>query len=116
MAQTSDPARAAIREVDRPVGAERDSLVQGAHRRLRAHRHGDDLLDRGLATLADLHRGLDPVGVEWVQVLLARAVEPLGPRVDPLLNSGVRNLLDETADLQSSSSLGLVSLASGGGS
>ena len=59
-----------VGEVDGAVGAERDGLVEGAHGALRAHRHGDDLLDVG-ATLLDLHRGLDGVGVEGVEVLLA---------------------------------------------
>src|ERR671918_96183 len=86
--------------MQRAIGAESDRLVQGAHRGLGAHGHRDDLVDGGLASLADLHRGLDPVGVERVQVLLAAAIEPLGVRVDPLLDSGVRNLLYQTANLQ----------------
>ena len=36
-----------VGQVDRAVGAERDRLVQRAHRALGAHRHGDDLLDLG---------------------------------------------------------------------
>jgi hypothetical protein len=44
-----------VGEVHRAVGAERDRLVQGADRRVRAHRHRDDLLDRDRATLLDLH-------------------------------------------------------------
>src|SRR5204863_8640646 len=89
-----------VRQVNRAVGAQRDRLVEGTHRGLWAHRHGDDLFDLGLAALANLHRGLDAVRVEGVQVLLAGAIEPLRVRVDPLLNGGVRDLLDETADLQ----------------
>ena len=89
-----------VGEVDGAVGAERDGLVQRAHGRLGAHGHRDDLVDLDLAALSDLHRGLDAVGVERVEVLLAGAVEPLRARVDPLLNGGVRDLFHETADLQ----------------
>jgi hypothetical protein len=49
------------------------------------------------------------VGVERVEVLLARAVEPLGRGVDPLLHCGIRNLFDETADLQVHPSFGELS-------
>ena len=59
-----------------------------------AHRHRDDLIDLDCSALADLHRGLDAVGVELVQGLLAGAVEPLGGRIEPLLNGRVRDLLD----------------------
>jgi hypothetical protein len=61
--------------VHRAVGAERDGLVQRAHGALRAHRHGDDLLDLDRAALLDLHGGLDGVRVEGVEVLLAAAVQ-----------------------------------------
>jgi hypothetical protein len=56
--------------VDGAVGAERDGLVEGADGALGAHGHGDDLLDFG-AALLDLHRGLEGVGVEGIEVLLA---------------------------------------------
>jgi hypothetical protein len=56
--------------VDGTVGAERDRLVKSANGALRPHRHRDDLLDVG-AALLDLHRGLEGVGVEGIQVLLA---------------------------------------------
>ena len=95
-----------VGQVDRAVGAERDGLVERADGALGAHRHRDDLLDLGLAAFADLHRGLDAVGVEGVQVLLAGAIQTLGARVDPLLDRRVRNLLDKTTDLQVGASLG----------
>ena len=61
------------------------------------------------AALSDLHRRLDAVGVEGVEVLLARAVEPHRRGVDPLLHGGVRNLFHETADLQVRPSFGALS-------
>ena len=64
-----------VGEVQRAVGAERDGLVQRAHRGLRAHRHRDDLVDLDRAALLELHGGLDGVRVERVQVLLTAAVE-----------------------------------------
>ena len=88
-----------VGEVDRAVGSEGDRLVEGPDGALRAHRHGDDLLDVG-AALLDLHRRLEGVGVEGVEVLLARAVQALGLRIDPLVDGGVRDLFDEHADLQ----------------
>ena len=65
-----------------------------------AHRHSDDFLDLDLAPLLDLHRGLDRVRVEGVEVGLAGAVEALGAWVDALLDGGVRHLFHEDADLQ----------------
>jgi hypothetical protein len=56
--------------VHRAVGAEGDGLVEGADGALRSHGHRDDLLDVG-AALLDLHGGLEGVGVEGVEVLLA---------------------------------------------
>ena len=97
-----------VGELHGAVGAEGDRLVERPHRGLRAHRHGHDLVHVGTVfALADLHRGLDAMGIERVEVLLAGAVEPLGPRIDPLLDRGVRHLLDETANLQVEASLGM---------
>ena len=93
-----------VGEMDGAVGAEGDGLVEGADGAVRAHRHGDDLLDVG-ATLLHLHGGLEGVGVEGVEVLLARAVQALGLRIDPLVYGGVRDLFDEHCDLQVGSSL-----------
>ena len=89
-----------IAEVDRAVRAERDCLVQGACGGLGAHRHGDDLVDLDGPALANLHRSFDSVRVEWIQVPLTRAVKALRAGIDPLRDSGVRHLLDKTADLQ----------------
>ena len=66
-----------VGQVNRAVGAERDRLVQRAHRGLGSHRHRDDLVHLGVVALANLHRGLDAMGIERVEVLLAGAVEPL---------------------------------------
>ncbi len=96
-----------IGEVDRAVGAERHRLVERAHRALGAHRHGDDLVDLDLTALLELHRGLDGVRVERVQVLLAGAVEPLRALVDALLNGRIGDFLDQATDLQASSLLGV---------
>jgi hypothetical protein len=85
--------------VEGAVGAERDGLVQRAHRRLGAHRHRDDLVDAELAGLLELHRRLDGVRVERVEVPLAAAVQPARGRVDALLDGGVRHLFDQDADL-----------------
>ncbi len=95
-----------VGEVHGAIGSERDRLVQSADGGVGAHRHGDDFLDRDRAALLDLHGGLDGVCVEGVQVLLAAAVQPHRAGVDALLNGGVRNLLDQDADLQVSSLLG----------
>src|SRR4051812_177355 len=92
--------------MDRAVGAESDGLVERAHGAVRAHGDRDDLVDLGVAAFADLHGGLDAVRVEWIQVLLAGAIEPLRVRIDPLLDGGVRNLFDEATDLQLRASLG----------
>ena len=89
-----------VGEVHRAVGAERDRLVQSADGGVGAHRHGDDLLDRDRATLLDLHGGLEGVRIEGVEVFLAAAVQTHRVGVDALLNGGVRNLLDQDADLQ----------------
>ena len=96
-----------VGEVHRAVGAERDGLVQGADGGVGAHRHRDDLLDRDRAALLDLHGSLDGVGIEGVEVLLAASVQSHRVRVDALLDGGVRNLLDQDADLQDLASLGL---------
>ena len=66
-----------VAEVDGAVGAQGDGLVQRSNGAVRAHRHGDDLLDIGHAALANLHRGFDAVGVERAEVLLAGAVQTL---------------------------------------
>jgi hypothetical protein len=89
-----------VGQVDGAVGAERHRLVQGADGAFGPHGDRHDLLHVGVAALADLHRGLDPMCVERVQVLLAGAVEALRLRVDALLDRRVGNLLDEAADLQ----------------
>ncbi len=65
-----------VRQVDRAVGAERDGLVQRPHGAVGSHRHRHDLLHGSDSALADLHRGLDRVGVVGVEVLLAAAVHP----------------------------------------
>ena len=67
-----------VGQVHGAVGAERDRLVQRAHRARRAHRDGDDLVDLDGPALADLHRRLDRVRVVRVQVLLAAAVHAAG--------------------------------------
>jgi hypothetical protein len=95
-----------VGEVHRAVGAERDGLVQGPQGRLGSHRHRDDLVDLDRAALADLHRGLDRVGVVRVQVLLAAAVHAPAGRIDPLLHRGVRDLFDEDTDLHVQASCG----------
>ncbi len=97
-----------VGEVDRAIGAERDRLVQGADRRVGAHRHRDDLLDRDRPTLLDLHSRLEGVRVEGVEVFLAAAIQTHRVRVDALLNRGVRDLLDQDADLQVEASLGMI--------
>jgi hypothetical protein len=73
--------------------------VQRADRRLGAHRDRDHLVDLQLAALLELHRRLDGVGVERVEVLLAAAVQAPRRRVDALLDGGVRDLFDQDADL-----------------
>ena len=88
-----------VREVHGAVGAERDGLVERAHRGLRAHRHRDDLVHRDRAALLELHGGLDGVRVEGVEVPLPAAVETPCRRVDALLDSGVRHFFDQDADL-----------------
>ncbi len=90
-----------VGEVHRAVGAERDRLVQRAHGALGAHRDGDDLIHRDGAALFDLHGGLDGVGVVGVEVLLPAAVHAPRRGVDALLDGGVRNLLNQDANLHS---------------
>ena len=99
-------AERGVGEVHGAVSSEGNRLVQGADGGVGAHRHRDDLLDRNRTALLDLHGGLDGVCVEGVQVLLAAAVQAHRVGVDALLNGGVRNLLDQDADLQLSSLLG----------
>src|SRR5205823_511964 len=66
-------------------------------RLLRAHRHDDHL---AVATgFLDLQRLLDRMHVECVHGALARAVEPLRRRVDPLVNVRLGHLLDADGDL-----------------
>ena len=89
-----------VGQVDGAVGAERNRLVERANGGLGAHGDGDDLVDVGLAALANLHRSLDAVGVKRVEVLLSGAVEPLRVRIDALLHSGIGNLFDQATDLQ----------------
>ena len=89
-----------VGEVHGAVGAERHGLVERAERGLRPHRHGHDLLDLDGAAFLHLHGGLDGVGVERVQVLLAAAVDPLAAGVDALLDRGVGHLFHEDTDLQ----------------
>src|SRR2546421_3892540 len=86
--------------MQRPIGAQRNRLVEGSYRRLRPHRDGDDLLDLGRPALTDLHGGLDRVGVIGVEVLLSAPVEPAARGIDSLLDGGVRDLFDEDANLQ----------------
>jgi hypothetical protein len=100
------PEQRVVGEMHRAVGAEGDGLVQGANGGARAHGYGHDLLDRDRPTLLDLHGRLEGVGVEGVEVFLAAAVQSHRVRIDALLNGGVRDLLDQDADLQSSSLLG----------
>src|SRR5215208_112590 len=88
-----------VGELDGAVGAQRDGLVQGAHRGLGAHRHGDHLVDLRVPALLDLHRRLDGVGVERVEVLLPAAVQAPRRRIDPLLDGGVGHLFDQDTDL-----------------
>ena len=95
-----------VGQLDRAVGAEGDGLVQGADGGFGTHGHRDDLLDRDRPTLLDLHRSLEGVRVEGVEVFLAAAVEAHRARIDALLHSGVRYLLDQDADLQVQALLG----------
>jgi hypothetical protein len=74
--------------------------VECAHGALRAHRHGHDLLDIHHAAFLDLHGGFDGVCVEGIEVLLTASIEALGIRVHALLDSGVRDLLHQDANLQ----------------
>jgi len=97
-----------IGEVHRAVGPQRHRLVQRPHGALGAHRHGDNLLNRGDAPLLDLHRRLDGVRVVRVQVLLPAAVHAPRRGVDPLLDGGVGNLLHQHAYLHSANSLGFL--------
>jgi hypothetical protein len=60
---------------------------------------GDDLVDLDRASLLELHRRLDGVRVERVEVLLPDAVQSPRRRVDALLDGGVRHLLHQDADL-----------------
>ena len=52
------------------------------------------------AAFLQLHRSLDGVGVERIQILFAAAIEPHGAGVDALLNCGVWHLFDQYADFQ----------------
>jgi hypothetical protein len=89
-----------VGQLHRAVGAEGDGLVQGTDGGFGTHGHRDDLLDRDRPTLLDLHRSLEGVRVEGVEVFLTAAVETHRAGIDALLYSGVRYLLDQDADLQ----------------
>ena len=68
-----------VGEVDGAVDAERDRLADRAVGGVRAHRHGDDLVDADDAALLDPDGLLDGVRVVRVEVLLAAAVHaPVG--------------------------------------
>src|SRR5437763_137799 len=104
-----------VGEVHGAVGAERHGLVEGAQRTLGAHRDRHDLLDGDVAALLDLHRRLDGVRVERVQVLLPAAVHAPRRGIDALLDGGVRNLFDQDANLQNQPPSGVPSDAAGTG-
>jgi hypothetical protein len=88
-----------VGQVDRAVGAQRDGLGQRAGGAFGPHRDGDDLVDLDRAALLELHRRLDGVRVERVEVLLPAPVQPPRRWVDALLDGGVRDLFDQDADL-----------------
>ena len=99
------PGERVVGQVHRAVGAERHGLVERAAGLRRGHGHGDDLVDLRRAALANLHGGLDGVGVELVERGLARAVEAPRAWVHALLDCCVGHLFDEDADLHESFSL-----------
>ena len=64
-----------VGQLDGAVGAERHGLAQRALGRGRAHGDGDDLVDLDRPALLELHRRLDGVRVERVEVLLPAPVQ-----------------------------------------
>ena len=114
MAQTSEPASASsVRWTERSAPSD-TALCSARCGRVGPHRHGHDLLDLDRAALLDLHRGLDRVRVEGIQVLLAAAVEAHGAGVHALLDGGVRDFLYEDTDLQTGFQLPRRRLGDGG--
>ena len=74
-------------------------IIARALRGLRAHRDRDDLVDLDHTALFELHRRLDGVRVERVEVLLPASVQAPRRGVDALLDCGVWHLFDQDADL-----------------
>ena len=99
MPLTSEPASASsVRCTERSAPSE-TAFVQRAHGARRAHRDRDDLVDVDRPALLELHRRLDGMRVERVEVLLPAPVHAPRRGVDALLDGGVRHLFDQDADL-----------------
>jgi hypothetical protein len=81
-----------------PVGAQRQGLLERALRGGRAHADGHNLADVG-AALPDPHGLLEGVQVEGVELGVARAVEPVRRRVEPLVRRPARHLLHAHCDV-----------------
>ena len=83
------------------VGAHRERLAERVHRLLRPERDHHDLAALRLLESKCLLDGIDVRGVERA---LPRAVETVRPRVEPLVDGGVRDLLDADGDLHAADS------------
>ena len=87
---------ALVGDEHRTVGAHRERLAERVHRLLRAERDDHHLASVGLLEPQCL---LDRIDVGGVQRTLARPVETVRPRVEPLVDGRVRDLLDAHGDL-----------------
>ena len=94
------PFERRVADQERLVRAQRERLVQRSERALGAHADRRDEALGARGSLLQAHRLFERMPVVRVHRLLARPIEPLAARIDPLGSGRVRHLLDAHGDLQ----------------